>query len=271
MTNSHDIQALNRLSREAWEANAEFWDAYMGEGGSFQRTLIGPNVERLLAIQPGERVLEVACGNGMFARRLAALGAHVLATDFSQKFVELARARTTLDRERIEYRVADATDEAELLALGAGSFDAAVCLMGIMDMPALEPLMRALVQLLKPRGRFVFAVMHPCFNGRDVRKFVEEEDVDGALVVRRGVRIGQYKTYEPARGLGIRGQGQPHWYFMRTLADLFAPCFRSGFVVDALEEPSYPPSAAESTDLGWSHFPEIPPVLIARLRIAPNT
>jgi cyclopropane fatty-acyl-phospholipid synthase-like methyltransferase len=40
-------------------------------------------VERLLALQPGERVLDVACGNGVMARRLALLGGRVTAVDFS--------------------------------------------------------------------------------------------------------------------------------------------------------------------------------------------
>ncbi len=106
---SDDIERYNQMSREAWNANAEFWSAYMGEGGSFQRSLIGPNVERLLNLQPHEHVLEVACGNGLFARRIAALGAQVTATDFSEKFIELAHARTTEHRDRIEYRVVDAT------------------------------------------------------------------------------------------------------------------------------------------------------------------
>ncbi len=158
-------------------------------------------------------------------------------------------------------------DDVQLLALGVRQFDAVVCLQGMMDMPALDPLMRALAQLLKRSGRFVFSIMHPCFNGHDVTKFFEEEDRDGNIVVTRGVKIRQYKTFEPVRGLGIRGQSQPHWYFMRTLSELFAPCFRAGFVVDALEEPTFDASNDPPIDFGWSHFPEIPPVLIARLRL----
>jgi 2-polyprenyl-3-methyl-5-hydroxy-6-metoxy-1,4-benzoquinol methylase len=124
-----------------------------------QRTLIAPITERLLDLKRGERVLEIACGNGAFARRMAALGARVVACDFAEMFVERAQARTVENADRIEYRVVDATDEAALLALGAQSFDAAVCTMGLMDMPEIDPLLRALSQLLKPRARVVFAVM----------------------------------------------------------------------------------------------------------------
>jgi len=86
--------------------------------------LIAPAVERLLGLRSGERMLKLACGNGEFARRMSQLGAKVLATDFSERMLELARARGG----DVEYRAADVTDEGQLLALGApASFDAAVC------------------------------------------------------------------------------------------------------------------------------------------------
>src|SRR5262249_51248223 len=153
----------------------------MGEGNLFQRVLIGPASERLLEVQPGQAILDVACGNGVFSRRLAALGAHVVATDFSARFLELARARSTEYAERIEYLLVDATDESQLLALGERRFDAAVCNMALMDMVRIEPLLSALMYLLKPSGRFVFSIMHPAFNyvGGAPMGMEEAEDKDG--------------------------------------------------------------------------------------------
>ena len=66
---------LTSETREFWDQNATFWDEYIGEGNHFHNQLIRPTVERLLAIKPGEVVLDVACGNGNFSRRLATLGA----------------------------------------------------------------------------------------------------------------------------------------------------------------------------------------------------
>lgn len=69
--------------RASWDALARFWDEQMEAGNTWQRTLIQPALERLLELRAGERVLEIACGNGEFARRMADQGAVVLATDFS--------------------------------------------------------------------------------------------------------------------------------------------------------------------------------------------
>src|SRR4051794_6707697 len=87
------LDALRHETRRIWDAKAEYWDARMGEGNQFQLVLVGPSSERLLAIRPGETVLDAGCGNGVFSRRLASLGARVVGTDVSERFLERARAR----------------------------------------------------------------------------------------------------------------------------------------------------------------------------------
>src|SRR5258706_11051631 len=90
----HDEKIIAE-SRAIWDTNAEAWDKRIGGGGGWQTTLIAPTVEKMLDIQPGEHVLDIACGNGQFSRRLAEMGANVVASDFSPKLIELAKGRTT--------------------------------------------------------------------------------------------------------------------------------------------------------------------------------
>src|SRR5215831_575307 len=114
-----DTKQLNNEGRLIWNQKADFWDSLHGDDGNqFHRQLVSPAVERLLALQPGERVLDVACGNGAMARRLAALGAKVTAVDFSTTLIEKARQRGQQSGEPITYGIADATDEEALAALG---------------------------------------------------------------------------------------------------------------------------------------------------------
>src|SRR5688572_1611974 len=121
---------LNEEGRELWNQKAEFWDNLHGEEGNrFHRELVSPAVERLLNLQAGEKVLDVACGSGVMARRLAALDGKVTATDFSSALIERAKLRGQAAGEPIQYNVVDATDENALLALGGGQFDAIVCTM----------------------------------------------------------------------------------------------------------------------------------------------
>ncbi len=264
--------ALASQAHKAWEEKAVFWDEMMGEGNAFQRVLVGPAAERLLELQPGETVLDVACGNGVFSRRLAELRARVVATDFSEKFVGLARARTEKAGygDAVEYLVADATDEEQMLALGEERFDAAVCNMALMDMPTIDPLMRALRRLLRPKGRFVFSVQHPAFNSKAVTLVLEEEDREGTLVETYSVKVAGYLRVPPGKGAGMPGEPVPHPYFHRPLSELFGACFRAGFAVDGMEEPSFAGreggSRSAKIALSWENFVEIPPVLVARAR-----
>lgn len=262
----HDLAALVRETQDIWNAKAAFWDARMGDGNAFQRILLGPACERLLEIQPGKLVLDLACGNGVFARRLAELGARVVAIDFSERFLERARARSTSFGDRIEYRLVDATEEAQLLALGERRFDAVVCNMALMDMPVIDPLLRAVRRLLGPGGHFVFSVQHPAFNSNAVRLCLEEDGQDGTL--RYSVTVTGYLRVPPGKGTGMPGEPVSHWYFHRPLSELLGACFAAGFVLDGLEEPAFRPEDGTPGALSWLNFTEIPPVLVARLRPA---
>jgi SAM-dependent methyltransferase len=256
--------------RAIWDANAGFWDERMGEGNSFHLHLVGPAAERLLALQPGERVVELACGNGQFSRRMAELGATVLATDLSERMIERARAHTAdrpdLDR-RITFAHLDAADPAALAALAGAPFDAGVCNMAIMDMVAIEPLFRALPSLLRPHGRFVFTIMHPVLNNPGGTNLcAEESDRGGDLVTEHSIRVVRYRTTGATKGLAMAGQPVAQWYVHRTLAELLGAAFAAGLVMDGIDEPYLPPDP-DAAPLAWSRFQEIPPVLGVRLRV----
>lgn len=263
-----DLQQANDETRTAWNQNAAFWDENIGEGNDFVEVLIWPATERLLELRPGERVLDVGCGNGLYARMLAALGTEVVAFDFAEEMITHARKRTVEHVERIDYRVLDATDEVALLALGENQFDAVVCNMALFDMAEIEPLMRALARLLHPEGRFVFSVMHPCFNNPHMAHVAEMEDWAGEIVTIYSVKVSGYMTPSVAHGAAIPGQPKPQLYFHRPLQTLLGACFEVGFVLDALEERAFPPDHPPGKNpLSWSgNFSEIPPVLVARMR-----
>ncbi len=263
---SQEIQDANSRVQRAWDTNAEFWDQRMAEGNDFFSILLWPAVEKLLYPVAGERILDAACGNGLTSRRLAQAGARVSAFDFSEEMI--ARARQRGGSSQIEYHVLDATDREALLSLGAGAFDGALCNMALMDMAEITPLMNALAMLLRPNGRFVFSVLHPCFNNPSTVQMGELEDRAGALVTTYSVKISRYLTSYTQPGLAMHGQPVLQLYFHRPLSALLAPAFEAGFVLDAIEERAFPPeNTGGATSLSWSgRFSEIPAALVARLR-----
>ena len=256
----------NARTRRAWNANARFWDERMGEGNDFVNVLIWPATVRLLDVQPGQRILDIACGNGLHARRLAALGAQVVAVDFSEELIALAQ-RHTDHAGAITYGVIDATSEQELMSLAGEPFDAAVCQMALFDIADIEPLMRTLPRLLRPGGPFVFTIVHPCFNNNHFKFVAEREDQDGELVTTYSLALRGYMSPSTDAGLAMGGQPEPHLYFHRPLGAIFQAGFAQGFVLNGMEECAFPPGFPQgSSELSWGgNYSEFPPVLAARM------
>jgi ubiquinone/menaquinone biosynthesis C-methylase UbiE len=236
------------------------------DGNDFFNLLCWPALAALLDPQPGQHILDIACGNGLTSRRLAALGAHVTAFDFSANLIEKAKARSTNFHSLISYHVIDATNEQELLSLGEGSFDSALSNMALFDMADIETLFRTLPKLLKPRGIFVFSITHPAFNNSSSMHVVEEVDYEGQIKTVYSVKISRYMTSYHAKGLALRNQVQPQMYFERPLQYYLNLGFQNGFVLDGFEERAFPPESPQTSPLGWGgKFSEIPPALIARV------
>jgi SAM-dependent methyltransferase len=257
----------HQFTHDAWEANAEVWDSRMGdEGNDFFRILQWPVIASFLDIQPGQYILDIACGNGLTSRKLAELGARVSAFDFSANLIERAKAREN-PNSLISYHVIDATNEDQLLSLGEQTFDSALSNMALFDIADIETLFRALPRLLKPNGTFVFSLTHPAFNNASSMHVMEEIDDEGEIKTVYSVKISRYMTPYHAKGLALRNQPKPQMYFERPLQYYLNLGFRNGFVLDAFEERAFPPEAPQTFPLGWGgNFSEIPPVLIARFR-----
>jgi len=264
---SPDFPEYDNKTAEVWDRLADWWDDRIGNGNEFQDYLIEPATERLLALKPGERVLDIACGAGRLAQRMAALGAIVIAVDHAEKFLNRARERTTENIERIQYLKLDATDPLALVSLGEGCFDAAVCTMALMDMSLITPLISSLPKILKPRGRFVFSVIHTVFNSGTARHVAEQFEHDSEVTIRSGITVTEYTEPFAYKGLGVLGQPEPQHYFHRSISLLFNTCFKFGFVLDGMEEPVFPKGfqSNSSSAFAYSRMPFIPPILVARM------
>ena len=264
---SPDFPEYDSQTTEIWDALAEWWDDKIGDGNNFQDYLIEPATERLLALKPGELVLDIACGAGRFTRRMANHGVRIVAIDHSEKFIRRAQERTTHNADRITYSVLNAANPEALMSLGEKRFDAAVCTMALMDMSSIEPLISTLPKLLKTGGRFVFSVTHPVFNSGTSRLVAEQFDHEGELVTRSGVTVTDYAKPFHHMGVVIAGQPVPQHYFHRSISLLFNTCFKHGFVLDGMDEPTFPEGFQGKSRMPLSFYsmPSIPPVLAARM------
>jgi ubiquinone/menaquinone biosynthesis C-methylase UbiE len=143
---------------------AGWYDDLVGEHGSeYHQEVVIPRTLRLLAPAPGDRVLDVACGQGVLSRAVASTGARVTAIDVSPALIDAARRHETPGSgSRIDYRVGDARALGD--ALEAGSFDTALLVLAIQNIAPLSPVWEGLHRVLRPTGRLIVVMMHPCFR-----------------------------------------------------------------------------------------------------------
>ena len=122
--------------------------------------------------------------------------------------------------------------------------------------------------MLKPGGAFVFSVTHPCFHTAGVQRYAEmyEEDT-GRHIIRTGVKVYSYLSPFAKKTEGIIGQPEPTYMFHRPIHVLLQACFAAGFVMDGIEEPGLPEPEKRRATVSWDDMPEIPPVLVVRMRL----
>lgn len=175
----------------------------------------------------GRRVAAVACGQGLDARRLAILGAQVVGVDASGPLLAHARRLEELAPQGIEYLHDDAQD---LGRLGDASFDAVVCHMALVDIPELEPTLRAIARILVPGGSFVASIVHPCYKTPADGELIDHVDGSTRRIVGRYFDEGPYRSVTSWEVL-------PRVAYHRTLSTFVNTLVAAGLPVVRLVEP----------------------------------
>lgn len=147
----------------SWERVAPWYARLIGEGKSdHYAELILPGALRLLEPRKGQRILDVACGEGILCRTLAEKGAETVGVDASTALIEAAQHHRA--PKHITPPVYHVGDARTLDTNTLGPFDAIACIMALMNIDPLQSAVRSCAACLKPGGRFVAIILHPAFR-----------------------------------------------------------------------------------------------------------
>jgi len=122
----------------------QHWSASdYAKNGRFVQELAGP-VFSTLAAKPGERILDLGCGDGTLTAEIRALGADVLGVDLSDELLAVARMKG-LNVRKVDGHALDFVSE----------FDAVFSNAALHWMRNPKLVMAGVARALRPRGRFV--------------------------------------------------------------------------------------------------------------------
>ncbi|HJS76860.1 MAG TPA: class I SAM-dependent methyltransferase, partial [Burkholderiales bacterium] len=145
-----DFEALKKRQQAAWSAGD-----YALIGTTLQ--IVGEELCEALDIRSGQKVLDVAAGNGNVSLAAARRWCDVVATDYVPALLERARERAAAERLPMEFQEADA----EALPFSDASFDAVVSTFGVMFTPDQERAAAELVRVCKGGGKIGLANWTP--------------------------------------------------------------------------------------------------------------
>ena len=145
-----DYQGIKTRQQATW-ASGDF-----GHVG-VRLQIVGESLCEAADVAAGERVIDVAAGNGNASLAAARRFAEVTSTDYVPALLEQGRRRAEADRLDITFQVADA----ERLPFPAASFDVALSTYGVMFAPDQERAAAELLRVVRPGGRIGLASWTP--------------------------------------------------------------------------------------------------------------
>ncbi len=229
MSSSPDPHELDII--RSWHTNAEAWSEAVRAGGIASRKLATDQaiIEAVVGLSPN-RVLDVGCGEGWLARKLAELDIAVVGVDAIATLVAQAALREAQGAalRTCQFHVLDYAGLANR-ELRCEPCDVAVCNFSLLGDESVESMLAALPAYLRGRGRLIVQTLHP-------------RSACGDGPYQDGWRKGSWQ------GFGPEFKDPAPWYF-RTLDSWLRMFGRCGFQLEELREPAIPGSSVPASAL----------------------
>ncbi len=206
-----DLAAVKTRQQAAWSTGN-----YAVVGTTLQ--IVGENLCEALDLRSGERVLDVAAGNGNATLAAARRWCEVTSTDYVPALLESGRARARAEGHMIHFQEADA----ENLPFADASFDVVMSTFGVMFTPNQEKAASELARVCKPGGRIGLANWTPeSFIGqvfKTIGKYIPPAPgVKSAALWGTKARLGELfgstanEVHTASRQFTFRYSSPAHW------------------------------------------------------------
>lgn len=149
-----------RKGTTSWEQVASWYNGWVGKAGShYHRHVAIPTALELLELRNNEKVLDIGAGTGVLAQHVTRARADYTGVELSPAMLKLAKRY----HPKARFIRGDACYLQKYSELAA-TFDAAIFLLSLQDMNPLGAALSSASWALKPGGRLVIFMVHPCFR-----------------------------------------------------------------------------------------------------------
>ena len=227
----------------SWGKVANWYDKLLEkEDDTYQKSLILPNLLRLLEIKNGETIVDLACGQGFFSRAFGNQGAKLIGVDVSRELIGIAKKYSSRNNNsamkqfnnrispEIEYHVAPADN---LNFFKNKTFDKITLILALQNIENVHGVLKECSRVIKQDGKLFIVLNHPSFR---IPKSSSWEWDEGQKIQYR--RIDSYLTESKAK-IQMHPGDKPNeitWSFHRPLQFYFKMLNKYGFFVSRLEE-----------------------------------
>ncbi len=239
-------QAFRVTMRQGWESEAANWAAFARTPGYDQahENVNLPALRELLPA-PGERTLDLACGEGRLSRLLRSLGHQVVGVDAAPSMVRLAVTHEDAEMALL--------GDGTLLPFASGAFDLVVAYMCLQDFDEMPPAVAEIGRVLAPGGRVLIAIPHPV---NTAGTFLAK-DKDAPFVIS-----GAYLDPAPLRDTVDREDVRLTFYGEHRPLETYARAIEAaGLLIEKIREIG---SAGDPIPSRWQRIPLFLHVLAAK-------
>ncbi len=225
------VATFKKKDDTSWGGVGDWYDKHLQSGTTNHDTVIYPRLSRLLGDIKGKKVLDLACGQGIFSHRLADAGADVIGVDIGRELIEIAKKEAESKRSSSDFFVSPSHD---LYMIKDKEMDIVIISLAIQNIEEVKGTLTECARVLKKGGRLFIVMNHPAFRipkesswGFDEKGEIQYRRIDSYLSEQK-VKIDMTP--------GSEKEKEYTYSFHRPLQYYFKLLEKSDFLIKRIEE-----------------------------------
>jgi 2-polyprenyl-3-methyl-5-hydroxy-6-metoxy-1,4-benzoquinol methylase len=159
---------MQKQTKTDWSSVADRYDRYLHSENNYHSEVIMPNFMRVLGDIGGKKVLDVACGQGIFSEAVKNNFKNVKVSgfDLGPDLIKIAMQNAGKNKSDINYKILNAEDFAGDYNFGKEEekFDIIYCILAIQNIENVKMTVENMKKVLKKDGRIIFVINHPAYR-----------------------------------------------------------------------------------------------------------